>query len=174
MARSARSLSRRRGSFARPTNWENLIVDFSHPSAASTVFLDMTPSPIRSLSSGVATIVRMIGHMEWFSANSTGPPPVAMHITCGVAVVTADAIAGAVLPDPLDEAEHGWLYWTNRTLLLGQDGQGKAITSWDFDIRTSRKLRGGYGLVFITETVAEEFASVARLSIRNLWKGPLG
>ena len=151
----------------RPVQWANLLFQHIHPAAATEVFSDMSPNAIRNGTQETATLRRLILHFDYNVQVALNVAQIAV----GIAVVTADALDPiAQIPDPLFDAEQGWLYWTNREW-SGPAGSGTR-QSWDADIRSMRKLRGGYRLVLITESPATSFPSNISISLRALWSVP--
>ena len=61
----------------------------------------------------------------------------------GICMVTSDAIAGNVFPDPNDAGDQpGWLYRTYRTVIMSDLQDHSQETELHFDIRAQRKYRG--------------------------------
>jgi len=92
----------------------------------------------------------------------------ALEIYVGIGVVTQDALAAGAVPDPASDFHQDWLYWTRRAFKLPTLG-GPSITTWDIDIRSARRLRGGYALVMVTETLAQNTTSQLQVAMRTLW-----
>ena len=169
MTTRQRSRSRRSSRGARvPTRWENLAFLHSHTAAASAVFSDITVEPVLVNSVGTATILRSIIHVDIVPTG--GAPGDVGTVAYGIAVVTKDAVVGAVLPDPLGDFEQGWYWWAHRFFLM--DPTALTTNSFDVDIRTMRKLRGGYRLVLISDTPANPQALTTTITMRNLWRVP--
>ncbi len=133
--------------------------------APSQTFGIISPEPLATQNIGTAVIHRMIGHVDQLSigADTTA----LQQAFYGVAVVNRDAAAAAVaLPDPASDFQQSWYYWTAR----GMPGDtGNRTQSWDFDIRTKRRLRSGYDLIFVVENLSNELPIAVQISFRNLW-----
>ena len=156
----------------RPTSWENLTFLHVHTAAANTVVSDLTPEPMQTTDEGVgtATIRRMIAHFDYFLSGTLVDPTI-HTIFVGVVVVAEDAISGLVTPDPASDFNQDWYYWTSRPLKVVAQG-GLAQISWDVDIRTQRRLRGGYGLILVTQSLIQSDATDLAISMRCLWSQP--
>ena len=162
----------RRGSrrAQRPVSWENLAFLATHTAAASTTVADLTPEPMQTSHSGVgtATIKRLILHFE-LTMNGAAISPQLQFLSIGIVVVTRDAIAGLVLPDPESDFNQDWLYWTRRAIKVQATNGGDQLYIWDADIRSMRRLRGGYGLVMISENPVNNQGVLLASSMRCLW-----
>jgi len=92
------------------------------------------------------------------------------NVSIGIAVVTADAVAAGVVPDPVGDAQQDWYYWTAWEGELNSAGQ----SNWtkEFDIRTSRRLREGYRLMFQSENSVQELGATLFVRLRTLWSLP--
>ncbi len=108
---------------------------------------------------GPETVVRMMGRglLQLMDAPTAGD---SMHLTVAIAVVTTDAAtAGAgSLPDPSDEPEFPWLYWTELDIFASDTNAdnggniGGAIR-YEFDVRSQRIIRPGHSLVYFAQYV---------------------
>jgi len=86
----------------------------------------------------------------------------AVKITLGLAKVSTDAAAAgaASMPDPADEPEFPWLYWSSRhfrwsAATSGTAGQGAqdamgSVRVHD-DLRTMRKFKPGQSLIWVVQ-----------------------
>ncbi len=83
----------------------------------------------------------------------------------GIAVVTNDGFAAGALPDPESDFDQDWYYWTRRSLM---DREGSQL-NWEIDLHSMRRLRGGYKLVFISQTPTNENITELHANFRNLW-----
>ncbi len=90
-------------------------------------------------------------------------------MSLGIVVVTEDGFLGGSVPDPESDFNQDWYYWTRRSLQHSSVGDGNAMVEWDFDIRSMRRLRGGYRLIGIVETPTQAVATVQMISLRALW-----
>ena len=165
--------SRRRPSTSRArrsrTSWENLIFN-STLGVGGQAFSNMTPEPMQTTHGGVglATIKRMIGTTTINAVGAT-TSSASQRMSMGISVLTLDALAASVVPDPETDFNQDFYYWTRRSF-KHQSTSGPQWLTWDFDIRTMRRLRGGYALVLIHQasdanTLSMEFHT----SIRALW-----
>ncbi len=125
----------------------------------------ITPEPVQLNAAGTATLLRSIIHFT-YTPITVG----IFDVAIGMAVVTLDAITGLVLPDPLTDFQQSWYYWTERFM---QSAAGTINqVDWDVDLRTARRLRGGYGMVIISETPLLGASSTLNITMRNLWRIP--
>ncbi len=165
MARFVRTRSRRSFQGVRtPTRWENLIFEFVQTAAASQNILDLTPEPMATDLQGTATIKRMIGKLQVVSLSDAGS---AQETLIGIAVITNDAFAAGAVPDPLTDAQQSWYYWNH--IIVVPVGGAPHVTVVDFDMRTMRKLRGGYKLVAVVQNGTNVIALTVFATFRNLW-----
>ena len=111
-------------------------------------------------------IVRMIGEIQ-ISATTAALSDLAV----GVVVVSLDASQG-VVPDPLTDAEQDWYYWRSGIVFAANTASASRLTTWQFDIRTSRRLRGGYRLVAISENDENPQSTSVHWNVRGLWTVP--
>ena len=164
-SRRGRVLARSGLRSSAPTKWEQLAFEHGHIAGASIVFSDITVEPMQANDIGTATIKRLIlnGSFTSLAAGTNSD----VQIFLGVAVVTKDAVEAGVLPDPVTDFSHGWYYWTGRNLNMDTDSPKQQ--NFDVDIRTMRRLRGGYRLVIISQTLGQEVATQLHLFMRTLW-----
>ena len=148
----------------RPMTWDNKVFTLSHAAGGSTIINDLSHVMIRLNAEPQGTCVRMIGHMSLWADSAT---PDAEDYGVGICVISADAAAAAVVPDPLADENQDWYYWW-----AGRPPVSTAGFQRDFDIHSARKLRGGYRLVLVSEKGVGEVALEATFSIRTLWKLP--
>ncbi len=167
MQRSQRRQSRPRSSGAKPpTRWENLFFQFAHTAAASQSVAGLTPEPMQALLTGTALIRRLILHGEIHSTAVVPAGGEVFDIGLGISVVTNDAFAAPVIPDPLSDFQQGWYYWTERTGFLTPEFPSY---HWDAEIRSMRKLRSGFKLILTTENPITELAHLVSITARTLW-----
>ncbi len=149
------------------TSWQNLAFTFSITAVASQQFSDLTPEPMATSGEGTALLKRTILSFEYFQDDVASITP--NSVVVGFAVVTADAFAAGALPDPVADSNQDWLYWTRRSV-QGITAIGQATPNrWEADIRSMRRLRGGYKLVMIIENQANQVASSLEVAVRTLW-----
>ncbi len=151
------------------TSWENLNFSISLTAAASQVISDLTPEPMQTTHEGVglAVIQRMIAHVD-FGFNATDVSAAAHDFAIGIGVVTLDAFAAGAVPDPLSNFDQDWYYWTHRQFKRTTAAE-QALASFDFEIRSKRRLRGGYALVMVVENPVQLDAMNVNIAMRNLW-----
>ena len=154
----------------RQTTWENLCIEFAHGTAGSEVIADLTPEPMGSDLIGTATLIRSL--MEFsFMMDTASTGATVQQIAFGITVMTNDAFAAGAVPDPLTgDFQQSWYYWTCKQI-IGSAGAGPRLVSWNVDIRSARRLRGGFKLVAISESpAANDLDTTLFLSMRNLWQ----
>ncbi len=162
-SRQIRSRTSFRGGPRKPTRWENLLFEVVVTAVASQDVFDLTPEPMATDLQGTATLKRMICHVDINPVVSAGMNTFLM----GICVVTNDAFAAAAVPDPLTDAQQSWYYWTQR--VYSAVNAAEARVSWDFDMRTMRKLRGGYKLIGVLQNPTNQSNQTVSLAFRNLW-----
>ncbi len=146
------------------TIWENLHFRFLHSAVGSATFSVISPEPLRTDNIGTAVIHRMIGHIDMAAVGTDATQQIGAF---GVCVLSRDAATAGTVPEPLSDTQQAWYYWTVRNA-IGEPG-GNRQMSWDFDIRTKRRLRSGYDLVWVWENTLNELAVDVDISIRSLW-----
>jgi len=154
----------------RATIWENISVEHPHGTAGEEVFTDLTPEPMATALIGTATLIRSIMNFR-YGADAVGTSSVVQQVGLGITVMTNDAMAGTALPDPLTgDFQQAWFYWTVRQITL-QSTSVPREQFWDADIRSARKLRGGFKLVIISESVStNDIDTSLFINMRNLWQ----
>ncbi len=129
----------------------------------------LTPEPMQTTHVGVgtATLQRMIIDIDY---GMSGSPTntVEQEMFLGVAVVTRDARVGGIVPTPASNFNQDWYYWT-RMMHKQFTLDGPPFTSRSADIRSRRRLRGGYDLILVLENVTQQLATVLNVSMRLLW-----
>jgi len=116
---------------------------------------------------GLATIQRAIMHFE-MTTNVSAPQAGGNFMAVGIAVITEDAFTASALPDPEVDFNQDWYYWTRRQM-IPTTTETNGMVTWDVDIRTRRKLRGGYVLAMVVQTSTQEVALDLDVSMRLLW-----
>jgi len=154
----------------RPTTWEQIPNTTSLGPAAGKLLIDFSNDNIIDDESSGGTILRMIGSVR-IEHDLRAQALEEQEVAIGITVVTKDAIAAFAVPDPLStlDQNHDWYYWSSRNGTLGPAGSDDGSWVWNFDIRTSRRLRGGYRLVYIVEKDLTELGIEINTSVRNLW-----
>ncbi len=167
LRRGSRRSSARRTSRKR-TTWENLFIEQAHGTAGEQKVTDLTPEPMGAAGIGTATIVRSIISFSYMldAAATTATP---QQLGIGITVVTNDAFAALAVPDPLSDFAQDWYYWTARAMRLQLDAMTQI--SWDVDIRSARRLRGGFKLAIISQSPASnDVDTTLFITMRNLWQ----
>ena len=166
--RAVRFLGRSRAP-RRKVSWENLAFDFAHTAAADISLAVLTPEPMQTTHVGVgtATLQRMIANFEYtFSGGNTSTSN--QKIFVGVGVVTRDARLAGIVPSPLNSFNQDWYYGTGRVFKKEVMGAPENFT-WEVDIRTRRRLRGGYDLVLVVENPINTDVTILTTAMRLLW-----
>ncbi len=170
--RSFRRSPRRSTGPRRKTSWEQFIFsDLALLASGAILVADLTPEPVRtggtSHRGGIATIVRALLHFD-LSAEATSTE--VQGASVGIAVYSHEAATGPTVMDPNSDPTQDWYYWTSRVVRT-QSGGDLSVTSWDVDIRSSRKLRGGYDfLMTMAGRSTNEVTLQLQMSMRLLWK----
>jgi len=171
--RNRRRPSFRRGTGRRSrTSWEQLIFQHPHGLAAETVISDLTPQPMAADLLGTATIKRAIMSFNLFR-DGDQVSTLVQQIAYSITLVTNDAFAAMAVPDPLFDFAQSWYYWNSQTHLFQAGGilgrQEAAAPIVHVDIRSQRRLRGGFKLVFISQTPVTQVDFTLGVSMRLLW-----
>jgi len=133
-------------------------------------FVDLTHPQIISQASSGGTVIRLIGNINWENGSGTGEH---IELGIGIAVITEDALTGLAAPTPLDvnDDDQDWYFWATRSEHIASVGNITQTFDLPINIRTSRKLRGGYRLVAMVEKgVTVETSWNISISMRLLWK----
>ena len=116
---------------------------------------------------GLATIKRMIANFNWSTIAETSNLE---NLFLGIAVVTLDAFTAGATPDPNGDFNQDWYYWTFRSHSREVVTGGRQMQFWDIDLRSMRKLRGGYVLALVVNNGdGNSQASTLSIGMRNLW-----
>ena len=136
-------------------------------SPAQTV-LDLTPTAISAVD-GISggTTKRMIGDIR-IETSAIFADHVDLDV--GILVVTADALAVGVVPDPATDATQDWYFWSHLdTHLPANDSNTMNQGIIPIDIKTSRRLRQGYRLVLVLDKGTTASAVNLSVGLRILW-----
>ena len=169
MTMRRRSPVRRARSPRRKVSWESLAFEFSLTAAASGGKADLSPEPMQTVHAGVgtATLHRAILHYDvtYLDGNvDLGQS----FLSTGLVVVSQDGFSGGTLPDPESDFNQDWYYWTRR-MHKQNIIDNPPITSWDADIRSKRRLRGGYTLALRVQNPINPDPLEVHVSMRLLW-----
>ncbi len=166
-----RPTGRRPRAARRKTSWENLAFNIISVAATQTLSVqNLTPEPMQTTHVGVgtATLRRMLLHVDYsFQLGATDDTM--QFFSIGIAVVSRDAIVAGAVPDPESDFNQDWYYWTRRGVKV-QSITAPGMFMFDVDIRSARRLRGGYALYMGVEfPVGNADPLRVHLSMRNLW-----
>jgi len=150
------------------TSWENLAFGINLPAGANIVVSDLTPEPMQNNLVGTATLVRSI---MAFNHMLPGQDLAVITVAVGITVMTNDAFFALASPDPLSDFQQDWYYWHLHDSMR-VSGPTENSNRWNADIRSARRLRGGFKLVMVVETNAVGNPDTTDLSVvmRNLWQ----
>ncbi len=162
--RTQRRSFRGRGA-RRRTTWDQNEFSSVMLLGSSKLVRDISNIHLSDLSEPTGTIIRMIGHYNYFQRAAAIEES---NIAVGVCVVTAEALAAGTVPDPLTDVTQDWYYWDHWEGMVGLDGQHQV----NFDIRSSRRLRERYRLVWISQNAVQELDTEIQVSMRALWQMP--
>ena len=164
--RRRRSSSRTRGGRRPKTTWENVNFEMSFTAAASVSVADL--SMVVTQTEGFqrpTKIIRSIIDLTW-SQNAFNDEPQSLGI--GIWVVQHEGLTGDGAADVINDFQQDFYFWTTLfSLQQGANTQAARFRSWD--IRTSRNIRGGYGLLFKAQNETQESAMKLQVAMRNLW-----
>ena len=117
---------------------------------------------------GQATIKRLIANFSWHTTGANYATTL-QDVFVGICVVTLDALTAGAVPDPNSDFNQDWYYWTSR---IGKfsDIAAPQTVDWSIDIRSQRRLRGGYALAMVINN-GDGNADICDLhiAIRALW-----
>jgi len=147
------------------TSWENINFEIAIAAGAGVQVVDLSPQFIAA--NGYQQpfkIVRSIFDMDFNQVNSSVEP---QTLAVGMLVVSHEALTGDGVPSPLTDFQQDFYYWT--TLYSYNGSVVRANPTVHVDLRTSRRMRGGYGLLMKFENPTQEEATVLQMSMRNLF-----
>ncbi len=162
-----RRMSRRSSRGTRPKfTWDNVIANQSLTAAAGSAITDVSLPQIAANDRQTGTIVRSIGQCKVTASDTPGD---VSQLAVAMGLVGLDQFSGAGLPDPIGDVQVDWYYW-HSVALLELLAQAPEDGLWSWDIRTSRKLRGGFRLALISENAVATQPMEVSVSMRNLWQ----
>ena len=150
---------------ARKTSWFNQLYEATLTAAGSQQVFDLSHPRITTLTESTGTVVRMI--MEVHLANAATVPDLT-SFSLGVTVLTEDARAAGATPDPLSDSDQDWYYWWAGKPAVSDSG--KVVIQ--VDIRSARRLRGGFRLAMIMQNAVNELPTEVVAMVRTLWMMP--
>ena len=163
--RSRRSSRRTSGRRREKTTWENINFEMSFTAAASSSVADLTPVFIQTNNFQTPSkIVRMIANFHLAVAGSAAAT---QQLSIGIWVVQHEGLTGDGAADVINDFQQDFFYWTTRHITPLTVATG--VTDWSIDLRTSRRLRGGYGLLFKAQNAVQAEPLELGVSMRNLW-----
>ena len=92
-------------------------------------------------------------------------------VSLGIYVASHEGFDQNAFSDPEGDFFQDWYYWTRRAAQVEATGEPRTF-SWDADIRTMRKLRGGYKLVYVVSHPLNPQPVELHTSMRLLWFQP--
>jgi len=86
-------------------------------------------------------------------------------------VADHESLGGLSFLDPNADPLQDWYYWTSRAGDIRNTTQ-QSTKSWSADIRTSRRLRGGYDLIMVAggNAAINTIAMDLNIGMRLLWR----
>lgn len=171
MTTRRRSPRRRGGSVRQRVTWQNDPLSFTLGSTGTPVFFDLTPEPLKGGDPrhGTAVCMRLIMSAELNSISAVTDVPQAMGL--GIYVLTQEAIQQTSVLGPLDANSdiQDWYYWTARSTFR-ESSTIADHTTWEVDLKSKRRLRGGYGMVIVAAADTSNTVSLLlNVGIRTLW-----
>ena len=169
MTTTRRGRRGRRGSARVKTTWENSALTFPLLTAGVVVFADITPHPLQAHDTteehGTATVLRSIISVDVAQLAPQVNTP--QNYALAMYVGTAANVVGANILQPLANENQDWYYWTARsTFREGEERQ----QSFEADIRSRRRLRGGYHLVMVGQPDSANASNITlTVGLRQLW-----
>ena len=168
--RSTRSTFRGRGARRRVT-WEQISVNFDLGTPLIAQVTDLTIDTIGDQEATGGTVKRMIGEIT--VEHAAGAQAIErQHVGVGICVITKDALLGSVTPDPINtstDQNQDWYFWATAERTLGPAGTDNGLIRFPIDIRSMRRLRGGYRLALVTQKDLTELGITVNVSMRLLW-----
>ena len=158
----------------RKVSWENLAFNLQLTVALNIAVADLTSEPIQTITGDVGTVTlrRTILNFKPVCL-TTAAVGVAQIVSVAILVMTVDAFEQNGFADPEGTAFQDYLYWTRRTGYAIGSGEVARFEDWNADIRSMRKLRGGYKLVLLASHPSANTESIdLRVSARFLWSQP--
>jgi len=166
MTTRSRRLSRPRSRGRREkTTWENVNFEILRTAAAGVSVADITPVFIQTNAFQTPSkIIRSLMSFDFDVDSSIGE---VQSISVGILVVNHESLTGDGIPDVINDFQQDFYFW--KTFSLRPVSNEGLHQHFEVDIRTSRRLRGGYGLLFIAQNPVQERATTLDVSMRNLW-----
>jgi len=141
----------------RPRAWGDTLFNQPVVEGAATInsdlLVDLSPAD-------TITAARLVGHLYVTTDNALGVVDGAIMVDFGIQVVSAEAFAAGVTPDPNVSSEgpaRGWL-WRDRCLVINAVGAGPIdwhyVSELKFDIRTMRRVDRGKLILSTTARLA--------------------
>ena len=162
--RSRKSSSRSR----RKTTWSQTSFQHSLVPIGGQSATDITHPAIANNNEPTGTCVRLIGN--WSFSPVVGVSLADYNMSVGITLLTIDALAAFAVPDPAADVTQDWYFWDSWGGGMQADGSSNITRA--FDIRSSRRLREGFRLIWVTDNLVMELAGVLDVRIRTLWMMP--
>jgi len=161
--RRPRSYSRTRRSREK-TTWENVNFEVTNGAGGASTLANISPVLVQTNNYQTPSkIIRMIMSYELVAPFANANP---QTLAIGIWVTPHENLDVGAL-DVINDFQQDFYYWT--TEYITPQSTNQLTTRWTADIRTSRRLRGGYGLLFKAQTPVQELALQLNVSMRNLW-----
>jgi len=152
------------------TTWQQLVFNNTVLlSSGAVIGFDLTPQPMRSEdhhAGQAATLLRMIATFNLSSGSDVDTPQSASF---GISLYSHEALTGPSLNDPNSDPEQDWYYWASRTVERDSNNIIKSV-SWDADIRSKRRVRGGQALIMVGAARSTNTVNLTvNVAMRLLW-----
>ena len=151
------------------TTWEQIDEDFLQLPGPSKTLIDVSHTTITNELNSGGMSMRLIGKLQY--EHAAGAQAIeGTEIAAGICVMTKDSFTSGVSPSPLNgDEEQDWYWWNSAMHSLGPAGTDGGLITWPIEIKSKRRLRGGYRLVFIASKGLTELGLDVHLSMRVLW-----
>ncbi len=157
----------RRGT-RRKTTWFQSTFTHSLTTSPVQLITDISHPAIVNNNEPIGTCLRLMGNYAYTPLVGTAQAD--YNLAVGVCIVTIDALAAAAVPDPGADVTQDWYYWDSWE--GGLLNAGLSTYTQRFDIRSARRLRDGYRLIWTTDNVTQELAGDVQIRLRTLWAMP--
>jgi len=148
----------------RRTDWDNSSIDDTALTAGTQGVTDLTAGFYVDLRKGL-TVVRMIGQLQIVGAAGGST-----EWAAGIAMVSVEAAAAGVFPDPDTDVSFPWMWWQVGFTLAMAVGEN-AVDKVPIDIRSQRKFRdAGDRLYFIMDNHDVGNTLTYGFGLRSLYK----
>ncbi len=170
MTTRRRSRPRRGTSPRTKTTWDQAALGFQLGTAGVVVSANLTPAPLSFSEDfhGTATLMRLIMSVEATQETVVANVPQTFAMATYVGQLAAFIVPTVLAP--LGNSQNDWHYWTHRSTFADNTDGSADRTTWEVDLRTKRRLRGGFGYFMVVEpAVANTALMDVIVGIRLLW-----